>query len=79
MIFLIYFFLRIKALYNGTTQTTMVGFIVPWLYGTKYSRMNQVKFFILALLCGVSKGYMKISKAFTKPFEAPQRSVKIKI
>ena len=28
--------------------------------------------------CGDSKGFMKAFKAFIKPFEAPQRSVKIK-
>ena len=31
-----------------------------------------------SLLCDVSKGFMKAVKAFIKPFEAPQRSVKIK-
>ena len=35
--------------------------------------------FIFTLLCGASKGFMKALKAFIKPFEAPQRSVKIKI
>ena len=32
--------------------------------------------FIFTLLCGVSKGLLK---AFKEPFEAPKRSVKIKI
>ena len=31
------------------------------------------------LLCGALKGFMKAFKAFIKPFEAPQSSVKIKI
>ena len=35
--------------------------------------------FIFTLLCGASKGFMKAFKAYIKPFEAPQRSVKIKI
>ena len=36
--------------------------------------------FIFTLLCGISKGFHKKTlKAFIKPFEAPQRSVKIKI
>ena len=35
--------------------------------------------FIFTFLCGASKGFMKAFKAFIKPFEAPQRSVKIKI
>ena len=35
--------------------------------------------FIFALLCGVSKDFMKALKAFIKPFEAPQRSVQIKM
>ena len=30
-------------------------------------------------LCGASKGFIKALKAFIKPFEAPQRSVKTKI
>ena len=32
--------------------------------------------FIFTLPCGASKGFMKV---FIKPFEAPQRSMKIKI
>ena len=35
--------------------------------------------FIFRLLCGASKGFMKPLRAFIKPFEAPQRSLKIKI
>ena len=35
--------------------------------------------FVFALLCGASKGFMKVLKAFIKPFEQPHRSVKIKI
>ena len=35
--------------------------------------------FIFTLLCGASKGFIKALKAFIKPFEVPQRSVKIKI
>ena len=35
--------------------------------------------FILTLLCRASKGFIEAFKAFTKPFEAPQRSMKIKI
>ena len=31
------------------------------------------------LLCGASKGFMKALKTFIKPFEAPQRSLEIKI
>ena len=46
----------------------------PILDKVKKSSQN----FIFTLLCGASKGFMKAFKAF-KPFEAPQRSVKIKI
>ena len=35
--------------------------------------------FIFTLLCGASKGFIKVLNAFIKPFEVPQRSVKIKI
>ena len=34
---------------------------------------------IFKLLCGASKSFIIALKAFIKPFEAPQRSVKIKI
>ena len=33
--------------------------------------------FIFTLLCSASIGFMKALKAFIKPFEAPQRNVKI--
>ena len=35
--------------------------------------------FIFTLHCGASKGFMKALKDFIKPFEASQRSVKIKL
>ena len=35
--------------------------------------------FIFTPLCGASKSFIKAFKAFIKPFEAPQRSVKMKI
>ena len=35
--------------------------------------------FIFTFLYGVSKGFMKALKALIKPFEAPKRSVKVKI
>ena len=35
--------------------------------------------FVFTLLCGTSKGFMNTQKALIKPFEAPQRHVKIKI
>ena len=41
----------------------------------KTKKLKKVKF-LFSLLCDASKGFMK---AFIKPFEAPQRSVKIKI
>ena len=38
----------------------------------------ETKNFIFTPLCGASKGFMKGWKVFKKPFEAPQRSGKIK-
>ena len=35
--------------------------------------------FVFTLLCGASKGFKKALKAFIRPFEAPQRSVKTKV
>ena len=53
----------------------MLTFTVPIL--GKEKKINLI--FISILLCDVSKGFMKALRAFLKPFEAPQRSVKIKI
>ena len=39
----------------------------------------EIKMSILTLLCGASKRFMRAFKTFVKPFEVPQRSVKIKI
>ena len=44
-----------------------------------YINMKIKLNFYFTLLCGASKGFMKALKTFIKPFEAPQRSVKIKI
>ena len=41
------------------------------------NKLSQI--FIFTLLCGASKGFTKAFIAFIKPFDAPQRSVKIKI
>ena len=41
--------------------------------------MTIVWKFIFPLFFGALKGFMKTFKAFIEPFEAPQRSVKIKI
>ena len=43
----------------------------------KVKKLSEI--FIFTLLCGASKGFMKALKAFIKPFEAPQRNMKIKI
>ena len=40
-------------------------------------KVNLISFF--TLICGTSKGFMNVFNAFTKPFEAPQGGVKIKI
>ena len=32
-----------------------------------------------SVLCGASKGFLKVFKTFIKPFEASQRSVKVSI
>ena len=40
-------------------------------------KINLISFF--TLICGTSKGFINVFKAFTKPFEAPQGGVKIKM
>ena len=59
-------------------QISLFGFINPSRPDPgRREKINLI--FLFTLLCGASKGFMKAFKAFTKPFEAPQRSVKIKI
>ena len=55
-----------------TTHLTLNGPIPD-----KVKKLSQI--FIFTLLCGASKGFMKAFKAFIKPFDTPQRSVKIKL
>ena len=50
--------------------------LAPWISESSIKIKNL---FIFTLLLGVSKCFMKALKAFTKPFEAPQRSGKMKI
>ena len=51
--------------------------VLPAPIPDKEKKLTQI--LIFTLLCGASKGFMKALKAFIKPFEAPKRSVKIKI
>ena len=50
---------------------------LPVPISDKEKKLSQI--FIFTLLCDTSKGFMKALKTFIKPFEAPQRSVKVKI
>ena len=51
--------------------------IYPVAIPDKEKKITSI--FIFTLLCGASKVFIKALKAFIKPFEVPQRSVKIKI
>ena len=63
------------------TSTKLIQYLTPISLLVQIT--DEVKklseIFIFTLLCGGSKGFMKALKAFIKPFEPPQRSVKIKI
>ena len=50
-----------------------------YVHFRKFIKIKLTQIFIFTLRCGASKGFMKTFKAFIKPFEAPQKSVKIKI
>ena len=72
------------AFLRNTDKSSMIGGTKPWFILTlpvpiPVEEKKTTSIFILALLCGASEGFMKALKAFIKPFEAPQRSVKIKI
>ena len=58
---------------------TLMNLTLPTPFISESCKKTKINLnFFLTPLCGVPKGFMKGSKAFTKPFEAPQ-SVKIKI
>ena len=61
---------RLKTYYNGS-----LTLLVP--IPDEQKKLSQI--FIFRLLCDASRDFTKALKAFIKPFEVPQRSVKIKI
>ena len=84
MIFLlVYNFFLFQDLYYGfQKQANSFNFLNPsrlvyFLKVVLEKKLSEI--FIFSLLSGVSKGFMKVFKAFLKPFEARQRSVKIKM
>ena len=52
-------------------------FIGPLRPRPGFQKLNEISIFALGF--GSVKSFMKVFKAFITPFEAPQRSVKIKI
>ena len=77
----------LRKLVNICDTSTIADFLNILITHTPGEHFNPSRFdpgqqekfnlnFIFKLLCGASKGFMK---ALIKPFEAPQRSVKIKI
>ena len=54
-----------------------IALTLPIPISDEEKKSNQI--FIFILLCGTSKGLIETLKAFIKPFEATQRSVKTKI
>ena len=46
--------------------------IKPFLSQSRTKRKKVTYIFIIKLLCGASKAFMKAFKAFIKPFETPQ-------
>ena len=56
---------------------SLIILIFPALIADKEKKLTYV--FIFTFLCGASEDFMKPFKVFIKPFEVPQRSVKINI
>ena len=59
-------------------HTRLLNLNVPYISGSCIEIKIRLNFYFHTSF-GASKGFMKALKAFIKPFEAPQRSVKIKI
>ena len=56
-----------------------INFFFSLLCGASKGFIEAKINFFFSLLCGASKGFMEAFKAFIKRFEAPLRSVKIKV
>ena len=56
---------------------TALGIVARFRSESCIEIIIEADFYFHTFLCA-SKGFMKALKAFIKPFEAPQRSVKIK-
>ena len=67
-----YFLIQLSSEVDPTTVNLTLPAPIP------DEGKKLIEIFIFTLLCGGTKGFMKVLKAFIKPFEAPQRSVKIK-
>ena len=71
-----FFFLFLWLNKRETRKVEKLTLNVP--YPDNVKKLSSI--FIFTILCGASKGFIKAFKAPTiKLFEAPQRSVKIKI
>ena len=75
-----------KALQFRWIRSSCIGYLNPLSASVRSYRNQSIDLLckwhfhtIFTLLCGALKSLMKAFKAFIKPFEAPQRNVKIKI
>ena len=64
---------------NGFTCPIYADCILTLPVPISDEKKKVTSIFIFALIFSASEGFMKALKAFIKPFEAPQRSAKIKI
>ena len=55
------------------TASLIKELTIPVSYVSESFSQIEIKVFILTLLYGTSKGFVKAFKAFTKPFEAIQK------
>ena len=61
---------------NSSSYSTLP---VPYISESCIEIKSYIKFLFSHFLVVPQKGFMKAYKAFIKPFEAPQRSAKLKI
>ena len=80
----IFFLLPYPIVFYWNSNSKMFNWSSNWMlarpwFNPHLGREEKItSVFHLTLLCGPSNGFMKILNAFIKPFEAPQKSVKIK-
>ena len=69
----------VEVIFNNSERFFLILTLPASFISERFVKIKINLSFYFYTSCGVSKDFMKALKAFINPFEAPQRSVKLKI